>query len=206
MIFVSDEIPTELRCIVEFLNQQMDPAEVLAVEVKQYVSQNSDFKTLVPRVIGQMVEAGPPRKGRTWDETSFFQELESEAPQAVGPARAIFKWATSETSRIVWGKGKQYGTFSSTLDHKGAEHRPIQVWTGDYLYVQFGDMRSKPPFDDELKRTQVLRRLNEIPGVAIPDEATTKYPTFPLSALRDEAALRQFLGVLDRFVQKVRES
>ncbi len=38
LIFVADEIPTELRRIVEFLNQQMDPAEVLAVEIKQYVS------------------------------------------------------------------------------------------------------------------------------------------------------------------------
>jgi hypothetical protein len=42
LIFVSDEIPTELRRIVEFLNQQMDPAEVLAVEIKQYISQHSD--------------------------------------------------------------------------------------------------------------------------------------------------------------------
>ncbi len=50
LIFVSDKIPTELRRIVEFLNQQMDPAEVLAVEIKQYVSQDSSSKTLVPRI------------------------------------------------------------------------------------------------------------------------------------------------------------
>ena len=30
MVFVADEIPTELRRIVEFLNEQMDPAEVLS--------------------------------------------------------------------------------------------------------------------------------------------------------------------------------
>ncbi len=57
LIFVADEIPAELRRVVEFLNQQMDPAEVLAVEIKQYVGQDSDFETLVPRVIGQTVEA-----------------------------------------------------------------------------------------------------------------------------------------------------
>jgi hypothetical protein len=78
LIFVADEIPTELRRIVEFLNRQMDPTEVLAVEIKQYISQGSDFKTLVPRVIGQTVEAqqkktGSVRKIRTWDKTSFFQ-------------------------------------------------------------------------------------------------------------------------------------
>ena len=33
LVFVADEIPTELVSIVEFLNKQMDPAEVFAVEV-----------------------------------------------------------------------------------------------------------------------------------------------------------------------------
>ena len=37
MIFLADTIPPELKRIVEFLNEQMDPAEAFAVEVKQYV-------------------------------------------------------------------------------------------------------------------------------------------------------------------------
>jgi len=39
LIFVSDEIPPSLRRIVEFLDGQMDPAEVLAVEIRQHVGQ-----------------------------------------------------------------------------------------------------------------------------------------------------------------------
>ena len=50
LIFIADEIPPELRRVVEFLNSQMDPAEVLAIEVKQFVGEN--LKTLVPRVAG----------------------------------------------------------------------------------------------------------------------------------------------------------
>jgi hypothetical protein len=34
LLFVADIIPLELRRIVEFLNEQMDPAEVLAVELR----------------------------------------------------------------------------------------------------------------------------------------------------------------------------
>ena len=52
MVFVSDEIPRELRRVVEFLNGQMNPAEVIAIEVKQYFGADGT-KTLVPRVIGQ---------------------------------------------------------------------------------------------------------------------------------------------------------
>lgn len=55
LLFVADEIPSELRRVVEFLNAQMDPAEVLALEIKQYIGQG--LKTLVPRVIGQTAEA-----------------------------------------------------------------------------------------------------------------------------------------------------
>ena len=51
LMFIADEIPPELRRVVEFLNSQMDPAEVLAIEVKQFVGEN--LKTLVPRVLGQ---------------------------------------------------------------------------------------------------------------------------------------------------------
>lgn len=39
MVFVADRIPDELWRVVEFLNVQMDPAEVLAVEVRQFQGQ-----------------------------------------------------------------------------------------------------------------------------------------------------------------------
>lgn len=38
MVFAADAIPKELRRIVEFLNEQMKPAEVLALEVEQYAT------------------------------------------------------------------------------------------------------------------------------------------------------------------------
>jgi hypothetical protein len=77
MVFVADEIPSELQRIVEFLNGQMDPAEVLAVEIKQYVGRG--LQTLVPRVLGQTVEAIIKKTGRQinkWDKASFFKVLE----------------------------------------------------------------------------------------------------------------------------------
>lgn len=50
MVFVADLIPPELKRIVEFLNEQMDPAEVLAVDVKQYTGDR--LWTLVPHMVG----------------------------------------------------------------------------------------------------------------------------------------------------------
>ncbi len=39
LLFVADVIPPELQRIVEFLNDQMDQTEVLAIEIKQFVSE-----------------------------------------------------------------------------------------------------------------------------------------------------------------------
>jgi hypothetical protein len=50
-------------------------------------------------------------------------------------------------------------------------------------------MQLKPPFDNELKRLEILRRLNKIPGSKISDKDITKYPSIPLYAFNDEAAL-----------------
>ena len=80
LVFVADKIPSELQRIVEFLNVQMDPAEVLALEVKQYKGQG--LKTLVPKIIGltaavQQKKTSGSGEARQWDEPSFFQELES---------------------------------------------------------------------------------------------------------------------------------
>jgi hypothetical protein len=82
LVFVADEIPPELRRIVEFLNATMDPVEVLAVEIHQYVGHG--LRTLVPRVMGQTAGAqarkgAGSRQARTWDEASFVNEDEETA-------------------------------------------------------------------------------------------------------------------------------
>jgi hypothetical protein len=109
MVFVADDIPPELRRIVEFLNEQMDPAEVLAIEVKQFVGE--ELKTLVPRVIGQTAEA-EKKKGvaspdkKQWDEDSFFAVLRSRPDVAsADTARQIYDWAQKAGLRLRWSQG-----------------------------------------------------------------------------------------------------
>lgn len=55
LLFVADEIPSELKRVVEFLNEAMGDVDVFAVEVKQYVS--DDDEAYVPRLYGQTEEA-----------------------------------------------------------------------------------------------------------------------------------------------------
>ncbi|MEL7656978.1 MAG: hypothetical protein AAGU75_13850 [Bacillota bacterium] len=68
LLFIADEIPQELRRIIEFLNGNMSSVEVLGIEIKQYVNRDTGLKTLVPRVVGHTVEA--QRVKRSYSRTS----------------------------------------------------------------------------------------------------------------------------------------
>ncbi|MBO0885162.1 MAG: hypothetical protein J2P17_33500, partial [Mycobacterium sp.] len=65
MLFVADQISVELRAIVEFLNRQMTPCEVLAVELRRHTSADG-VEVLVPAVYGDVVVTakGPGGAGR----------------------------------------------------------------------------------------------------------------------------------------------
>lgn len=207
LIFVADDIPPELRRVVEFLNRFMDPVEVLAVEVKQYVGQ--DLKTLVPRVIGQTAEAqskklGGAAPGRQWDEPSFFQELgERHGAEAVAVATRILEWARARADRLWWGRGSKSGSYVPVLNHKQRDHQLFAVWTYGMVELYFYWYQFKPPFKSEELRRELLGRLNAIEGIALPDEAINRRPSIGMSALKDETALNEFLEVFDWVAQEI---
>lgn len=210
LIFVADQIPQELKRIIEFLNQQMDPAEVLGVEIRQYSGKG--LKTLVPRVMGQTAEAstrksGSPRLKRQWDEESFFGELSDRrgAKEAV-VARKILEWARPKMTRTWWGGGGVTGSFVPILNHRGRDHQLFAVYTYGRVEIYFYWYKFKSPFDSEEKRRQLLAKLNSSLSEKIPNDAITRRPAIPLSALEDEARLAEFLETFDWFVAEVRAS
>jgi hypothetical protein len=208
LVFVADVIPIELRRIVEFLNEQMDPAEVLAVEIAQYVGHG--LRTLVPNVLGRTAASDKKKPGssgerRQWDEYSFFQELENRRGKAEAEvARIILEWAKINMPEIYWGRGKQTGGFIPGLPYEGIWHQVIEVWTNGNLEMQFQYMKGKPPFDDDSMRLELLHRLNRIPGIALPEDSIIRRPSISLSTLGDEDVLRQFIEVLEWVVMKIR--
>jgi hypothetical protein len=210
MVFVADKIPAELQRIVEFLNVQMDPAQVLAVEVKQFVGQGQ--KAMVPRVLGQTAEAQQKKSstrqpGRQWDEETFFRALEDRnEPLVTAAARRILQWWRDRGLDVWWGEGRTIGTFNPVIYHAELRYRFISIRTDGKFTVSFFDLKSRPPFDDEAKRREVWERLNQIGGVNIPADRRETWAEQPLAALTDEATMQQFLDTLDWFVQEVRAS
>ncbi len=146
LLFVADRIPAELRRVVEFLNETMDPVEVLALEVPQYVGQ--EHKALVPRIIGRTARAvqakgvPPPRT----DRETFLATW--EAPQREKYER-LLKFAAERGLTIFWGRKG----FSLKVPVEGVavsilEGYPPDVAPG-YL-VPFGGLRRRVRGGEEL--------------------------------------------------------
>lgn len=116
MLFVADRIPTELRRVVEFLNGQMQPAKVLAIELRQY--QGQGLKTLVPIVLGQTQEAAqkksassrPALPKRAWDETAVLAEITQHGDTAaLAASRSIIDWIKRRADRVAFNSNPGWG-------------------------------------------------------------------------------------------------
>jgi hypothetical protein len=69
-----------------------------------------------------------------------------------------------------------------------------------YFYVY----ANKPPFSDKEKRLDLLNRLNGIPGVTLPPDAISKYPSIALSTLQAEPVLDRFLKTFDWVLAEIK--
>jgi len=101
MLFIADIIPLELKQIVEFLNEQMTPAEVLALEIKQYVGQS--LITLVPRIYGQTskTQRKKPRSQKPKiNKTQFLDALNENGREFI---EYFFNKAEEKGYEFNWG-------------------------------------------------------------------------------------------------------
>ena len=211
LLFVADEIPRELRRIVEFLNEQMDPAQVLALEVKQY--EGSGMKSLIPRLIGQTEQAQQRKSAggerRQWDEASFFEVLKERGREGEEEvARRLLAWSNEKMTRMWWGQGKITGSFVPVLDFPGGEYYPINVWTGyTHAQVEMGFEHMKAaPFNTPDGKRELINKLNEIPAINISPDAVGKRPNIRLIDLLPANGLDAFIGVLNWSVERVKEA
>jgi hypothetical protein len=206
MLFVADRIPPELKRIVEFLNEQMDPAEVLALELRHFAGQ--DLKTIVPVVYGQTERAQQEKavggQKRRWDEPSILSTIGTEyGSEAQQVAKKIASWMNS-VGKVWFGEGGQSGSINLTITAKGQNYSPIKIWTYGKIEIEFEYLKTKGPFASAAKRRDLLGRLNKIEGITLSDDQIEVRPTVLLSTLSSEVRLSSFLKVMDWVVDELR--
>lgn len=200
LLFVADVIPPELQRIVEFLNKQMDRTEVLAIEIKHFVGQGR--RSLVPRVIGQTTEAQQKKSTRTRTTTNE-EVLEELSPEEERVAKEILDWSGNNFSRVNW-KG---ASFVPVLEYGSVfSHNPITVYCRGKVprvQIKFKRMKNRNGLSDET-RLELVRRLNAIPGVNLPQDSIVRFPNIPLLTLATGDALEQFLNAIAWTIEEVK--
>lgn len=125
MVFVADKIPHVLETVIEFLNDQMSRAEVLGVEVPQYVGEG--VQLFVPRVIGRTATASAAKTGTgtLWTRDSFLSAAAERLPDdQLALVTSLLGHAEKHGHHQVWGKGASPG-FSAWYDVEG---HPVGLW------------------------------------------------------------------------------
>src|SRR5690606_33659119 len=118
-------------------------------------------------------------------------------------ARKLYEWAGSKTDRFEWGQGPIQGSVSPVLDDHRGKQRLFTLYTHGSLHIPFGLMKKSIPFSEREKREELLRRLNRIDGVFLPDDGTDGWPSMKISALSTERSLSQFTEAMDWAVDQI---
>ena len=128
MVFVADRLPDELVRVIEFLNEQMSPAEVLGVEVQQFT--DGTTQVLVPRLVGATAAAKATKErgtGTPWTAQTFLATAAERGASEfeLTSMQKLFDHEASKGSKLSWGKGITPGVSGWYL--AGSVPRP--VWT-----------------------------------------------------------------------------
>lgn len=209
MVFVADEIPRELQRIVEYLNQQMEFAEVLAIEIKQFVAEG--VKTYVPRLIGQTAEAMrtkgiSSRQTRKWDEASFLEECARTQNSDIFEAtKQLLNLVKSHATKLLFGAGSKYGNAMPFFDDERGKQQWINISTHGSFCVHFGSQKSLPFSNPEL-RCELFEKLNLVPGITLSQIAIDRYPNIPLEPITKMNGLPQLLEVVAWAIRQIEVS
>jgi hypothetical protein len=200
LVFVADRIPPELRRIVEFLNEQMRPAEILAVEVEQYTSPGG-LRTLVPRLVSATQRAQASKSIKSGSEVASEEDLlNGLSPEA----RKVVERLTAWLRETGWEVGLPEGRKTLGAWVRTRERRPVEILSLDRsgrIWINLAYLPSCLPFEDPASVQDVLSRLRALSGLHL--SSAEKYPTFLAQDIADDKTWAGLQAVLADIAARV---
>ncbi|MBN8721624.1 MAG: DUF262 domain-containing protein [Acidobacteria bacterium] len=141
------------------------------------------------------------------DQETFFQIMqESEFATLIPIVQELQNWARLNLPKFIWSKNNKRTIFWPCLDYNGKIYWPIGIRTDGQIEIIFQYLKVRKPFDNDSKREELLTLLNNIPGVNLQLTAANLRgrPKIPLSLLKNESALKEFINVLDWIVHQIK--
>ncbi|GJE72943.1 hypothetical protein [Methylorubrum podarium] len=212
MVFIADVIYPELKRIVEFLNEQMSPAEVIALEIKHYTGQG--LRTLVPRLIGRTAEAERRKSTRSSSTTDsprpelnpeewFAKLTEQRGAGETAVARAVYDWWVARGGKYEITTA-QKPSMIVKLEHEHGHCWPSIMRTNGRVTTALCYVMRSAPFDAVEARREVLETLQRTFGQRYGERAVDGEPYVPLALLQEPAELEKLFAIWQSMIDRIR--
>lgn len=200
MIFLSDKIHPELRTIVEFLNRQMNPAEVLAVELQYFADDSRTIRTLVPTIYGHVAAAKPGRSSAVVKSIGMedFVKLvdESKSPNRSAFVKRLIAWTEQKGFDMDFRMGPNRSVFIPICKVGKQVTYPVSCKDFGKLVFQMRYYQSYEQFQNEETLRQLESMLTKIPGFD-PRGGMKGLPFVDMDMLASEQDRKAVLDVID---------
>ncbi|WP_191060633.1 PDDEXK family nuclease [Geminicoccus harenae] len=187
LVFAADHIPRELTRIVEFLNEQMRPAEVLAIEIDQFTSVTG-HRTLVPRLVGATERARsgkavlPPSEPAS--ELEWLGAVEAQfGPAARAGAEQLIRWFREDGCEVVF-TDNQVSLCTRLRRSDGKPSWPFLLRkSSGRLELSLRNLTWVPGFQDTPSRVALLARFQALPAEVAATGNPAGWPSIALSEI-----------------------
>lgn len=208
MVFVADEIPRELRRIIEFLNEQMRPAEVIAVQIEQYEGEGG-ARTFLPQVIGATERAVANKTvtspGERLSTDQWLERLgQEQGADALNGARRAIKWFEAQECKVE-PTASQDAIHVGAMASDGRQAWPFFIRRNAGLEISLQNLAKLDAFASDTARQTLVDRLQATADLSFKFSGNlTGWPSFPTSELLDNEAWKRFCDVATWVLQSLR--
>lgn len=206
LIIAVDELIEPLRATITFLNSYSN-FDILLLQVSNFEESKSRM-ILIPSLFGYATKTtGTGRPTKHWDLESFVADTKKRCePKIVDTITKLYEFTKSNADGISWGTGVSAGSFTFRKLRYGILVSIFTVYSNSSIALNFGEMKGKEVKEGILKLFRA--KLNEIPGINIPEEAISigKFPSITAEVLTKAQNLKNFQDAVLALCQQIESS
>jgi hypothetical protein len=210
LIIAADSIPSELRRMIEFLNNT-SRFEILGLEVALYSDEKDpENKYLIPTLLGVSEQTRDRKKTSRsqWSESRFFEVAkESLLPEIIEKINDFYAFVNKLTDeKIYWGTGKEVGSFTGKLDIDNHLYSIISVYTDGNISINIGWNYKLLTKTNKNISEKFRKEVNQIAKKSITKNSWENgWPKIALESLSDQQ-LTSLKGLLEKFKKELLEN
>lgn len=139
------------------------------------------------------------------NEAAYMEMLAKRQDQdLLDVSRRLLDWCWAEGLSLHWSSVRDVPVFAPAIDTDEGHAYFVEITAKGRIDVLFDRLMETGTFKDEETRLEILRRLNLIQGMGMPEFTISKRPTFSLNALVSDAAFDQFTSTFRWVAQQLR--